>query len=907
MHTHEHGGNIYKMAQEAGCDVTTLMDFSVNLRPEGTPSFIREALQRSLENIHAYPAPQAEALCLAAAKHFKMSPKCFVFGNGSNELIHAVARVLAAQSPFSQAIQQAYIFEPAFSEYALACKKAKLQVHSLWSGVPFASGTELGYAEIVEAMRAQVASMKPCSLVFFANPANPSGFYVQRKDCLSLIQQRDDVFWIVDEAFIDYVGSSVSLVPSLPENALVLQSLTKFYAVAGVRLGYLVAQPAVAARIIEDLPVWTVNSLATAAALAVFAAPQDFADQTRQENAQRREHLMKLLTSLHGIRVYPSAANYVLFQCAQPAPHLPAQLLQHHRIAIRDCSNYYGLEDKTWFRVAVRLLSEHEHLVNALQQVLSSTKNAQQPHINTDFVDFSLPPLLSTSKKCALPKKTPALMLLGTSSNAGKSILTAAFCRIFQQDGYRVAPFKSQNMSLHSGVTLTGEEMGRAQIVQAQGARLDPEARMNPILLKPHSDTGSQVIVMGKALGHMRVAEYFSKKKELWHSVTAAYDSLAGEHDILVLEGAGSPAEINLKEHDIVNMRMAEYAEAAVLLVGDIDRGGVYASFLGTWMTFTESEKKRLLGYVVNRFRGDASFLAPAHAYMLSQTQVPVLGVVPYVHDLGIPEEDMAGFTWNAQENFVQSDENTLEIAVLMLRHVSNFTDIHPLLIEKGVRVRPVRSVQEWGNPHVVIVPGSKSVVADLEIMRSSGLAEKIQAHAAQGKWIFGICGGLQMLGKEIRDPYSVESTQSVVQGLGLMALTSTFAKEKTLKQVKNVSTPLGVTAKGYEIHHGLTTHDAGVQPLFLRADTTHVTEQERICGYVQAKCWATYVHGIFDNDVFRQTWIAYLRQDVGLPLCAASSASYDLEHALDRLADVVRASIDMSAVYESLGLPCKS
>ncbi len=497
-------------------------------------------------------------------------------------------------------------------------------------------------------------------------------------------------------------------------------------------------------------------------------------------------------------------------------------------------------------------------------------------------------------------------MLQGTSSNAGKSILTAAFCRIFQQDGYSVAPFKAQNMSLNSGVTLMGEEMGRAQIVQAQAARIDPCARMNPILLKPHSDTGSQVVLMGKALGHMRVGEYFAKKKELWHTVIKAYDDLAQEHDIMVLEGAGSPAEINLKEHDIVNMRMAAHAKASVLLVGDIDRGGVYASFLGTWFTFSEEEKALLTGYIVNRFRGDASYLEPAHVYMQEQTHVPVLGTIPYISDINIPEEDMAGFSWNATEN-CEKEAHILDIGVVMLKRVSNYTDVAPLMFEADVRVRPIRRSEDFGNPDIIIIPGSKSVVHDLEDLRTSGIAEKIMQHAAKDKWIFGICGGLQMLGKEIHDPHAIESSQNVVQALGLMDICSTFAKDKTLIKVRSATTPLGVDAHGYEIHHGLTTHGASAKPLFLRNGDNYTTEEERVCGYVNGRRYATYLHGIFDDDNFRRCFIDHVRNDIAMPAYTGERGCYNLENALDRLADVVRRSCDMQKIYASMGLQCKS
>ena len=498
--------------------------------------------------------------------------------------------------------------------------------------------------------------------------------------------------------------------------------------------------------------------------------------------------------------------------------------------------------------------------------------------------------------------RAKCIMVQGTMSGAGKSLLCAALCRIFAQDGLRAVPFKSQNMALNSFVTKDGLEMGRAQVVQAQAAGMEPDVRMNPILLKPSSDTGSQVIVNGEVRGQMPAAAYFKMKRSLIPDILAAYNSLAEEVDIIVIEGAGSPAEINLKADDIVNMGLAKLVDAPVLLAGDIDRGGVYASFLGTWMTFTDAERRLLTGYIVNRFRGDASLLGPAHDYMLAHTGVPVLGTIPYIRDLNIPEEDMAGFSWG-HTDCGEKKAGTLDIAVVMLRHVSNYTDFAPLAAEPDVRLRPVRRAEEWGDPDVVMLPGSKSVVPDLDDLRRSGLADNILGHAERGKWIFGICGGLQILGRAILDPHGIESAAPEVPGLGLMDLRSTFAADKTLVRVARAETPLGVPSGGYEIHHGLTDHGPSALPLFLRADRAYPSEAERICGYVSGRRWATYLHGVFDDDTFRRAWIDHVRTDLGLTPQRRCLASYDLEKALDRLADVVRANSDMETIYRSMGL----
>ncbi|MCH5276973.1 MAG: cobyric acid synthase [Desulfovibrionaceae bacterium] len=882
-----HGGDRRRMAATAGRDPSDLLDFSVNIRPEGPPEFLRAALLRASADLTAYPSPHAEEALDAAARRHGLPASRFAFGNGSNELIHALARALKKRGTST-----AIILEPAFSEYALACGLAGLDTRRIQDCLPrpareakeaTAEEKSEGACFPLDELRHAPAG----SAVFFANPGNPSGLLRTAEECLALLAARPDLLWIVDEAFIEYAGpeDACSILRRLPANGVVLRSLTKFHALPGVRVGYLAAPDELAEAVRAEIPAWSVNAFALSAAVAALDDRSDFADRARADNAGRRADLLAALNAVPGVRALPSAASYVLFRWPDAPPDLYGALLRRFGIAVRDCSNYRGLEDGTWFRAAVRFPDEHRALADALRALGEEGGRGSAVRLRRG------------------PRPTPALMLQGTSSNAGKSILAAAFCRILRQDGYHTAPFKAQNMSLNSGVTADGNEMGRAQIVQAQAACVEPDARMNPILLKPHSDTGSQVILLGRPLGHMPAREYFQKKKELWQAVSGAYDSLAAEHDIMVLEGAGSPAEINLKAHDLVNMRMAAHARASVLLVGDIDRGGVYASFLGTWLSFTDAERRLLTGYIVNRFRGDASLLAPAHDAMLAQTGVPVLGVIPYIRDLAIPEEDMAGFSWSRSGDGGPKPPGCLDVAVIMPRHVSNYTDFAPLAAEPGVRLRPVRGPEEWGDPDVIMLPGSKSVVADLDELRRSGLAERIVAHARAGRWIFGICAGLQIMGRSILDPSGLESSQADVPGLGLMDLRSSFAAGKTLVRVDRAETPLGVSASGYEIHHGVTEHGPSALPRFLRCGPAWTDPADRVCGYVTGRLWATYLHGVFDDDGFRRAWLDHVRADLGLPPQKTGLVSHDLEKALNRLADLVREHSDMTAIYRSMGL----
>jgi len=499
--------------------------------------------------------------------------------------------------------------------------------------------------------------------------------------------------------------------------------------------------------------------------------------------------------------------------------------------------------------------------------------------------------LMLTLSRSPIP--TPALMLQGTCSNAGKSVLTAALCRILLQDGLAVAPFKSQNMSLNSYVTRNGEEMGRAQVVQAQAARLDPDVRMNPVLLKPSSDTGSQVIVMGRPVANMSVADYFAYKPTAFAAAQAAYDSLAAEQQVMVLEGAGSPAEVNLKAHDIVNMPMAHYARAQVLLVGDIDRGGIFASFVGTMEILAEWEQELLAGFVINRFRGQKSLLDDALNYTQAKTGKPVLGVVDYLANLGLPEEDSVSFKAGLFAEQQQGGE--VDLALIDLPHISNFTDFEPFLAEPDVNLRLVSRAEELGQPAAILLPGSKNVVADLSYLQESGLAAAINEQAGQGIEVVGVCGGYQMLGHTISDPHGVESQGQSLPGLALLDLSTVLAPEKTLILRQGEHGPSGCAVHGYEIHHGISQANCPTVLKLAQGDQGACSNDGLV--------WGSYLHGIFDSDGFRRWFIDQLRQRQGLVAKGEILAPYDLEPAFDRLAAAVRDQLDMDAIYKLLGL----
>ena len=502
------------------------------------------------------------------------------------------------------------------------------------------------------------------------------------------------------------------------------------------------------------------------------------------------------------------------------------------------------------------------------------------------------------------------IMLQGTSSHVGKSILTTALCRILKQDGYSVTPFKAQNMALNSYVTKTGGEMGRAQVAQAEAAGLDPAVEMNPVLLKPTGNSTSQVIIMGRSVGVMSAREYHTK-----YSLTAldkikqCLGTLHERFETIVIEGAGSPAEVNLKANDIVNMRIAKLAPAPVLLVADIDRGGALAAVVGTLELLEAEERALVKGIIINKFRGDITLLQPALEFLEQKTGKPVIGVVPHLDQLGIDDEDS-----------VSLDEKTsvpggaIDIAVLQTPKISNFTDFAALAAENDVTVRYVRQGDMIGAPDLLILPGSKNTTEDLLYLKKQGYADEITALASQGIPIVGICGGYQMLGRLIQDPDHTESSHDEVAGLGLLPAVTTFAADKITHQVSALAKShpfleLDYTADsltGYEIHMGRTEFLEPVNPAFTIASRSGQTVQAAD-GAVSANgmVMGTYLHGIFDNDGYRLAVLNALRVRKGLAVVEAVTAAKDRKEAsYDRLAKTVRESLNMNLLYSIMGIP---
>lgn len=855
-HHMPHGGDIAALAAQAGRDPEQITDFSANINPLGFPEWLRPLISSVLGSVIHYPDLKCSGLIRAACQRYGALPEEVLPGNGTAEIINLLPRAMSHD--------RAVIPVPTYADYARACQSAGIETENLYLD------PDRNFLLDPEELASRLSGNE---LVFICRPNNPTGISPDGPGLRRLARQHPRCTFVVDEAFGDFVSGLDSLTRDRPPNVILLLSLTKIFALPGLRIGIALADPEIVRSASGLQPNWSVNTLAQAAGEHALL-DTDFIQRTREYVDSWREQLAEKLSGLSGIKVYPGEANFLLLRLERKdlsASELADKLLKRFGLAVRVCANFQGLDD-SYLRVAVRTHPENEHLVRSLASLLRDR-----------------PPRLPRPR-------TPAVMFQGTSSNAGKSILAAAMCRILHRDGYSVAPFKAQNMSLNSFVTSQGGEMGRAQVVQAQAARVEPDVRMNPVLLKPGSETGCQVIINGRAVGNMGATGYVEYKPWAAAAAKEAYDSLRGEFDALVLEGAGSPGEINLKSHDIVNMAMARHAGSPVLLVGDIDRGGVFASFVGTMEVLEEWERRLIHGFVVNKFRGDVDLLGNAFELTLRHTRRPVTGVIPYFSELMIPDEDSVGWKEGLGSG-KDPDPDCVRIGVVDLPHISNFTDFDALRMEPDVDLITIRSPEDLQDRDAVILPGSKNVFHDLDWLQHTGLDQAIRQMGETGRFeTIGICGGLQMLGKEISDPHKLESRGRNLPGIGLLDLHTSLAPEKTLTRITAVHLESGLEVTGYEIHHGQSR--LADQPLLRLPGGDHEGLRTR-----DGLVWGSYMHGIFDADEFRRWFVDRLRRRKGLKPKEKICSVYNPDLALDRLADQVRKCLDLKQIYQWMGL----
>lgn len=866
-----HGGDPTAVARSLGLSSTTpiRLDFSVNLNPLGPPPALNRILSSGSDLVSRYPSATAHTAASALADAHHLPHDTILVGNGSTEIFFWIAHVLASNAGW---------IAPTYSGYEEACRAAGIPARS-WAVRP----PDTAYADALASL-----DPLPGSVLFLGNPDNPSGQTIPSNAILNLAARAPQAWIAVDESFVDFLADSaaVSLLrPGLPPNIIVVKSLTKYFAIPGLRLGMAHAHPDTCARLRRAQLPWNVNALAQAAATVLYADGA-YLTRTRQETTRLRDTLAQGLQHL-GWQVFPSAANYLLARLPPPwtASELQKALLPQG-ILIRSCQNFFGLGNE-YARLAVRPEPEIKELLAVLAHLSPSNTTSPAPSTRE-------PPPAGAARSGA--SRTPAIMVVGTTSHAGKSIVTAGLCRLFSRQGIRVAPFKAQNMALNSFVTPEGGEMGRAQVMQARAAGIPPHTDMNPVLLKPTGNRNSQVIVNGSPVGVMNAQTYYGMKQSMKDAARAAYDRLSARFDLVILEGAGSPAEINLMEEDFVNMAMAEYADARVLLVADIDRGGVFASIYGTISLLPPAHRRLLAGVIINKFRGDKSLLDTGIRQIEQLTGIPVLGVLPFVSDLLVDEEDSLGI-----ESRPARPGAVLDIAVIRLPHISNYTDFLPLDQTPAVSLRYVEAPAELGNPDLILLPGTKHTRGDLDHLYQSGMADAVVAAVRRRIPVFGICGGYQMLGTLVADPDGVEGSAGETKGLGLLDVSTILTAAKELAQVRGSTlhtlpfAKCGTRLSGYEIHAGRTTPaEAPAIAITFRRDTPVLETDGAVAndGLV-AGC---YMHGLFDEAGFRSQFIQWLleRKGITAPPPEHSPSPPD---PFDTLADLLATHLDSRTI----------
>ncbi len=702
--------------------------------------------------------------------------------------------------------------------------------------------------------RTHISSYDPTGPWWASNPNNPIGTLLDKGE-------RPDV---VDEAFYQIATGSWTR-RDFEHGSFVLGSLTKLFGLPGLRIGYLVCPDAQSAGLLNaKQPKWEVNSLA-AASLGEMLGSLDLKEVSGSV-AKLREKLVSILRA-SGFKPSPSAANYVY---VPEAGELLERLLRH-KVLVRDTGSF-GLSG------GVRIAVPNEDGLGRIQEALSS----------------------QNQRKARVPRSKGSLMIVGTGSDSGKSTLVTALCRILSDREISVAPFKSQNMSLNSAVTPSGHEIGRAQERQARASRISPEVSMNPILLKPTSDMTSQVVVLGEPAYECSAKEYQVKKRELLDIVLKSYAFLSQRFDVILLEGAGSPAEINLLENDIVNLGLANRVGAKALLVGDIDRGGAFASLFGTVAILPDTLSRLIGGFVINKIRGDSSLLDSGISRIEALTSRKVFGVIPYFEDMHVDAEDsLALSNYGA---FQDTDGDGLDIAVIAFPRLSNFTDFDPLVEERHCNVRLVNNPGQLGDPDLIVLPGSKSTAADLTWLKRRGFDRAINRSRSSGTVILGICGGYQIMGGEISDDF--ESRCGTIEGLGLLEVMTRFERTKVTLPRRGVSRYFGgVQVSGYQIHQGRVATQGSDALFCLNPPVRDFPGVDLFDGAVDKDgvTFGTTLHGIFEGDEFRLAFLSHVASLRGKQFESTLEFHEFRDRQIDDLARIVSKNLDVDRLLTSM------
>lgn len=838
----EHGGRLQRAAVEYGIPLAQWIDLSTGINPQGwpLPPIPREVWTR---------LPEDEDGLEAAARDYY----------GCRHLLPTAGTQAAIQAlPHLREHAVVAVLEPAYAEHAHAWQRAEHEVFATDAAALMSGEFDTDVAVIV-------------------NPNNPTGtrFGVDALLALHARLAARDGWLVVDEAFIDTTPQQSLAAYADRPGLVVLRSPGKFFGLAGARAGFVLAEPALLDRLRESLGPWAVAA-PTRWLLQHAFADRDWQTAERERLAVAGARLRDLLTR-HDLTPDGGTDLFQWIQVADAAEWQDA--LAREAVLTRrfdaPASLRFGLpgDETAWQRLDAAL-SRTAAGRNASPRNLHQQRSAHAPPEPT---------------RSPQSHRARVLMVQGTTSDAGKSTLVAGLCRWLHRRGVAVAPFKPQNMALNSAVTVDGGEIGRAQALQAQAAGLPPHTDFNPILLKPNSDVGAQVIVHGRAIGNMQAVRYHDYKRVAMEAVLASHERLCARYDAVIVEGAGSPAEINLRANDIANMGYAEAVDCDVILIADIDRGGVFAHLVGTLALLSDSEQARVKGFVINRFRGDLALLQPGLDWLERRTGKPVLGVLPYLQGLHLDAED-------ALPRDAGRSEAKLRVIVPALPRISNHTDFEALRLHPDIAFRYVGPGEAVPAADLIVLPGSKSVRADLAWLRAQGWDGAIARHLRYGGKVLGICGGLQMLGQAIDDPHGIEGAPGASEGLGLLDLVTTLEPEKQLRTVAGTlclaSTPARV--EGYEIHCGVSQGNALAKPLA-------TLEDGRNDGAVSAdgRIAATYLHGLFDAP---DACVALLRW-AGLGDAQPVDRDALREHALDTLADTIEAYLDVEALDRLLGL----